>query len=71
MGEKGKNQRLRRSFEGAGSFFSLEPALLTWQTVPGMACSLILIGSCSGLVQQVVASHPIPTDGTACQGAEL
>ena len=38
MGERGKNQRQRRSFEGAGSSFSLEPALLSWQTMPGIAC---------------------------------
>ena len=38
MGERGKNQRKRRSFGGAGSSFSLEPALLTWQTTPGIAC---------------------------------
>ena len=38
MGERGKNQRQRRSFERVGSSFSLEPALLTWQTTPGIAC---------------------------------
>jgi len=70
MGERGKNQRLRRSFEGAGSSFSLKSALLTGQTVPGIARSLILIGPCSGFVQQVVTSHPTPTNGAACQGAE-
>ena len=70
MGERGKNQRLRRSFEGAGSSFSLEPALLTWQTMPGIARSLILTGPCSGFVQQVVTSHLTLADGAACQGAE-
>ena len=38
MGERGKNQRPRESFEGAGSSFSLDPALLTWQTMPGIVC---------------------------------
>ena len=61
-GGKRKNQRTRRSFKGAGSSFSLEPALLTWQTVPGIACLLILIGPCSGFGQLVVASHPTPVD---------
>ena len=70
-GERGKNQRQRRSFDGAGSSFSHVPALLTWQTVSGMACSLILIGSCPGLYQQVGVSHPTPTDCVACQRAEL
>ena len=37
-GERGENQRWSGSFEGAGSSFSLEPALLTWQTTPGVAC---------------------------------
>ena len=44
MGERGKYQRYRRSFEGAGSSFFPVPALLTWQTVSEVACSLILIG---------------------------
>ena len=35
--EKEENQRQRRSFEGAGSSFSFEPALLTWQAVTGIA----------------------------------
>ena len=35
--EKEENQRQRRSFEGAGSSFSSEPAMLTWQTMPGIA----------------------------------
>ena len=58
MGERGKNQWQRRSFEGAGSSFSLEPALLTWQTMPGIAHSLILIGPCSGFV---LASGHVPS----------
>ena len=44
MGERGKYQRYRRSFEGARSSFFPVPALLTWQTVSEVACSLILIG---------------------------
>ena len=58
------------SFEGAGSSISLEPALLTWQMVPGIACSSIVIGPCSRFVEQVITSHPTPVDGAACQGAE-
>ena len=38
MGERGKKQKKRRSFEGVGSSFSLEPALLAWQTTLGIAC---------------------------------
>ena len=34
-----KNQRQRKSFEGAGSSFSLDPALLIRQIMPGIACS--------------------------------
>ena len=60
---KKKNQRQRRSFEGAECSFSFEPALLTRQTVPGIARSVILIGPCSGFVQQVVTSHPAPAGG--------
>ena len=70
-GRKKKNQRPRRSFEGVGSSFSSEPASLTWQTVLGIAHSLILIGSCSGFVQQVVMSHLALADGVMHQGAEL
>ena len=40
-GGKKKNLRPRRSFEDAKSSFSFEPAPLTWQTVPGIARSLI------------------------------
>ena len=69
-GRKKKNQRQRRSFEGAGSSFSSKLALLTRQTVPRIARSVILIGPCSGFVQQVVTSHPTPTDGVAHHGAE-
>ena len=69
-GRKGKNQRQRRSFKGAGSSFSFEPALLTRQTVLGIACSVILIGPCSGFVQQVVTSHPAPAGAATHQGAE-
>ena len=69
-GRKRKTQRERESFEGAGSSFSLEPALLTWQTVPEIACSLILIGPRHGLGQLVVMSHPTPMDDAACQGTE-
>ena len=61
----------RRSFEGARSFFSPVPTLLTWQIVSGMACSLIRIGSCLGHFQQVGTSHPTPVDGAACQRAKL
>ena len=57
-GKKKKNQRPRRSFEGVGSSFSSEPAPLTWQTVPRIARSLILIGPCSGFVHNW--SRPIP-----------
>ena len=70
-GRKKKNQRPRRYFEGAGSSFSSEPAPLIWQTVPGVARSLILIGPCSGFVQQVVTSHPASAGGAAHHGAEL
>ena len=70
MGEKKKNQRPRRSFEGAGSSFSPKPALLTWQSVPGIARSLILIGPCSGFGQMVVMSHPTSADDATCKGAE-
>ena len=69
-GRKKKNQRPRRSFEGVGSSFSSELAPLTWQMVPGIAHSLILIGSCFGFVQQVVTSHPVPACGVAHQDAE-
>ena len=69
-GRKKKNQRPRRFFEGAGSSFSSELASLTWQTVPGIARSLILIGPSPGFVQQVATSHPAPTGGAAHQGAE-
>ena len=69
-GRKKKNQRQRRSFEGARSSFSFEPTLLTWQTVLGIARSVILIGPCSGFVQQVVTSHPAPVGGATHQGAE-
>ena len=70
-GRKRKIQRQRRSVEGAGSFFSFEPTLLTWQMVLGIARSVILIGPCSGFVQQVVTSHPTLVGGAARQGAEL
>ena len=69
-GRKKKNQRPRRSFEGVGSSFFSEPALLTWQTVLGIAHSLILIGTYSVFVQELVTSHPTSADGVVCQGAE-
>ena len=64
MGERGKNQRERASFEGAGSSFSLEPALLTWQTTPGIARSLILIGPGSCLIS--VSGHDPSSPGGRC-----
>ena len=69
-GRKKKNQRQRRSFEGVGSSFFFEPALLTRQTVLGIECSVILIRPYSGFVQQVVTSHPAPVGGATHQGAE-
>ena len=69
-GRKKKNQRPRRSFEGAKSSFSFEPALLTQQTVPGIAHSVILIGLCSSFIQQVVTSHPTLAGGATHQGVE-
>ena len=69
-GRKKKNQRPRRSFEGVGSSFSFEPALLTRQMVPGIARLVILIGPCSSFVQQVVMSHPAPAGDTMHQGVE-
>ena len=69
-GRKKKNQRQRRSFEGVGSSFSFELALLARQTVSGIAHSVILIGPCSGFVKQVVTSHPAPAGGATHQGAE-
>ena len=68
MGEREKT----RGREGPSkvSSFSFESVLLTWQTVLGMARSLILIGPCSGFVQQVVTTHPTPAGGAAHQGAE-
>ena len=68
--EKKENQRPRMSFEGARSSFSSKPALLTWQTEPGIAHSLILIGPRSVFVQQVVTSHPAPAGGAVQQGAK-
>ena len=44
MGERGKYQRYRRSFEGAGLPFSLFLPCLTWQTTSVVACLLILVG---------------------------
>ena len=38
MGERGKKPKVERVLRGAGSSFSLEPALLTWQTTPGIVC---------------------------------
>ena len=69
-GRKRKNQRWRRSFEGAGSSFSFEPALLTRQTVLGIARSVILIGPFFGFVQQVVTSHPTLMGGAMHQDAD-
>ena len=56
-GRKRKTRGWRRSFEGARSSFPPVPVLLTWQTMSRMACSLILIGPCPGLTQQVGTSH--------------
>ena len=70
IGEKKKNKRPRRSFECVGSSFSFEPALLTRQTVLGIARSVILIGPFFGFVQQVVTSHPTPAGGAVRQRAE-
>ena len=42
--KRGKYQRYRRSFEGAGSSFFLVPALLNTQAVSEVAYSLILVG---------------------------
>ena len=69
-GRKKKNQSQRKSFEGVGSSFSFEPALLTWQTVLGIARSMILIGPRSGFVRQVVTSHPAPAKGATDQGVD-
>ena len=44
MGERGKYQRYRRSFEGAGCSFSMCLPCLTWQAMSEVACSLILVG---------------------------
>ena len=70
MGERGKTIVREGPSKVPGLPFSLEPTLLTWQTVLGIASSPILIGPCSGFVQQVVASHPTPADGAVCQGAK-
>ena len=70
MGERGKNLRWRSPFEGAELSLSLGPILLSWQTMPGMACPLTLTGPCPGLasVRGYVPSSSI--DGAGCQGAE-
>ena len=66
MGERGKNLRWRSPFEGVELSFSLEPVLLSWQTVSEMVCSLTLAGprpspaSASGYVPSS------PTDGAGC-----
>ena len=57
MGERGKCRRYIRSFEGAGSSFSLCLPSLTRQTVLEVACSLILVGHAVASFSKWV--HPI------------
>ena len=70
MGERGKTRGREGPSKVPGLPFSLEPTLLTWQMVLGIARSSILIGPCSGFGQLVVASHPTSTDEVARQGIE-
>ena len=44
MGERGKYQEYRRSFEGPGSPFFPRLPCITWQTMSGVVCLLIFIG---------------------------
>ena len=75
MGYRWEKEEKTKGTEGpseeSGLPFSRVPTLLTWQTMSGIMCSLILIESCPALYQQVGASHPTPADGAACQRAEL
>ena len=62
-GRKRKKQNVEKVLRGAGSFFSLEPTLLTWQTMLGIAHSLILTGLGFGLVS---ASGHVPSPSGWC-----
>ena len=67
MGERGKYQGYRRSFEGSGSSFSPCLPCLTWQTVSEVACLLIFVGHAQALFSKWV--RPIPCRRTVrCAG---
>ena len=73
-GRKKKNQRPRRSFEGAGSSFSSEPASLTWPdgVRDGTFAGRLCVDDASPLLdQQVVTSHPAPAGGVSDRGVDL
>ena len=66
MGERGKNLRWRSPFEGAELSFSLEPVLLSWQTVPEIAHPLTLTGPRPGPASASGYVPSSPTDGAGC-----
>ena len=65
MGERGKYQEYRRSFEGSGSSFFPRLPCITWQTVSEVACSLIFVGHALTSFSNWV--RPIPPLRAACQ----
>ena len=65
MGERGKYQGYRRSFEGSGSSFSPCLPCLTWQTVSEVACLLIFVDHALASFNKWV--RPIPPPRAACQ----
>ena len=60
MGERGKYQGYRRSFEGSGSSFFPAPALYNMADSVRSGVFVDLHRPCPGLFQQVGASHPAP-----------
>ena len=65
MGERGKYQEYRRSFEGFGSSFFPTPASTTWQIVSEVACLLIFVGHALASFSKWV--RPIPPLRAACR----
>jgi len=64
IGERGKYQGYRRSFEGSGSFFFPRLPCITWQTVSETAC-LIFVGHALASLSKWV--RPVPPPRAACR----
>ena len=71
MGERGKYQGYRRSFEGSGSSFFPASVLLNMADRVRSGVFVDLRRPCPGLFEQVGASCPAPADDVSDRGVDL